>query len=128
MLPKNSKVQKLHPYNRKCFINYSLGRIGLGVVDVVLVVDVVRCDVDVVIIIRFVVSMPIFASRLARFFEISSSILDSDTENERLVDCSIDCENDENLLEGWKVSLKFNGNAVRSHASRWLENSLVLSN
>ena len=58
-------------------------------VDVVLVVDVVRCEVDVVIIIRFVVSMPIFASRLARFFEISSSILDSDTENERLVDCSI---------------------------------------
>ena len=62
---------------------------GLGVVDVVLVVDVVPWDVVVVIIILFVVSIPILASRLARFFEISSSIFDSDTENECLVDCSI---------------------------------------
>ena len=44
-----------------------------------------------------------------------------------LVDCSIDCENDENLLKGWKVTLKFDVNAVRSHASRWLETSLVVS-
>ena len=42
--------------------------------------------------------------------------------------CSVACENNENLPEGWKVTLKFDGNnAVRPHASRWLETSLVLS-
>ena len=55
-----------------------LGRMGLGVV-VGIVVVVVACDVVLVMRIRFVVKIPIFASKLARFFEISSSIFDSDT-------------------------------------------------
>ena len=41
---------------------------------------------------------------------------------------SIDCEDDEDLSEGWNITFKFrNAYSVRSHPSRWLEKSFVLS-
>ena len=43
------------------------------------------------------------------------------------VDCLINCENGEDLPVGWNVSLQFGGDALRPHASGWLDNPLVWS-
>ena len=41
------------------------------------------------------------------------------------VDCSIDCENYNDLPEGWKVTRSFLGDAVRFYASRLLDKSIA---
>ena len=43
------------------------------------------------------------------------------------MDCLINCENGEDLPVGWNVSLQFGGDALRPHASGWLDNPLVWS-